>query len=720
MHHGKIFVLIALLSIPFFISPNLFATEERHIVAVYSPEPVIDGLLESLWLDAPVADGFVQIRPEEGEAAIFDTRVYIVYTDEAICVAFHCLDTAPDSVSGRIQRRDTEDESDVVYFQIDTFNDEQNAFFFGVTAGGVQLDGTFSHEDNVSYSWDSVWESAVGFREDGWVVEMKVPFRSFRHGEASERGWGINFDRVIHRYNEWSTWQPMSRQRGMRVNEFGQLTGLRNIENEIHFEILPHTIGRWDQPADGEWGSRNEWENFGIDLKLVPSSSWTLDLTYQPDFAQVDVDDPFINLSDYPVYLDEKRPFFLEGMTIYDNMLYDIFYSRKITNPDYGSRVNGSWGAVNANALVARNITDEDVVQNVGVGRLIWNLGRSHIGFTGTGLQEDGFHANTGAIDANVQWGGANSLIMTLVGVDRTGSEHQPIGAAANLFFVHGDHIMGEFGGRYKGEDFDINDLGFDGYSNVMQNWSWMQYAHFPEGGPTESMRLNLNFYHEAMPDGRLYEKSCDWNGSVQFRNNYWFGGGMNWGHGHYRERPDDDEVWEPEDYPLHDNFGEFSAQEMDWYGQWAWLETDSRKPLSIDLYLSKGTHREGQRREFEIEFEFRPLSNLEFEYEFEWQRIWDAHEVNDGDETDFVISNFKTRWSPSLNTSFRATLQFDREEELFSSNFLFAWNWQPGSWLYLVYDEGRITNFRFDRRHWQPDDRTIRMKWTWFFTAGV
>lgn len=719
---SRLFVLwlSAILPILMLSSFPVSASVERTVIAVQSPDPVIDGKLEPLWFKAPVADGFVQIRPDEGDAAFFDTRVYLLFSENALNVAFHCLDTAPDSVSGRVQRRDSEDDSDVVYFEIDTFNDKKNAYFFGVTAGGVQLDGKFSNESSVSYSWDGVWQSAVGSCDDGWIVEMKIPFRTFRHGNNIDEGWGINFDRTIHRYNQWTTWQPMSRQRGMRVNEFGRLVGLKEIQSGVHLEVLPHSVGRWDQPADATWESKNDIDNLGVDIKLVPSSSWTLDLTYQPDFAQVDVDDAFINLSDYPVYVSEKRPFFLEGKSLFDEMMMQVFYSRKITDPDYGSRLTGNWGQVQGSALVARNITDEDEVQNVGVGRAKWRLGRSYIGLTSTSLTQDGFHANTVSVDSRISWKGANSLNMIVSGVDRTGSSNDPFGAGACLYVVHGKNIRGEIGARYKGQDYNINDLGFDGYSNVMLNWNWIQYAHFPKNNGIEAMRLNLNFYHEAMPNGSLYEKSYNWNGSIQFRNNYWVGGGMNWGHGHYRERPDDDEIWGPEDYPLRDNFDVFSPQEMDWYGQWFWAETDSRKPLSSELNLSKGTHREGQRREMEIGFEYRPFANVEFDYEFEWLRIWDAHEVNDGDQTDFIISRFKARWSPVLNVSLRSTVQFDKEEGFLASNFLVAWNWRPGSWLYLVYDEGRQTNFKLDRKYWHPDDRTIRMKWTWFFTAGL
>ncbi|MDP8288049.1 MAG: DUF5916 domain-containing protein, partial [Candidatus Electryonea clarkiae] len=674
--------------------------------------------LLSIILASP-ATGFTQFVPHEGKPPHQETRVYILYTKEAICVAFHCLDSAPDSISGRVQRRDKEDGSDIVYISFDTFHDMRNAYFFGLTAAGVQLDGTFTNEVQSNMIWDGVWESAVSRQDDGWVAEMRIPFSSFRHGGAHPDGWGMIITRQINRYNEWVTWQPASRQRGLRVNEFGVLDGLEGIESSMTFEVLPHVIGRWDQPAAGEWGSRNEWENLGIDLKIIPSSTWTVDLTYEPDFAQVDVDEEVINLSDYPVYLSEKRPFFMEGLGLFGGSQYRMLYTRKITDPQVGIKVTGQGGAARMSGISAKNITDEDEVQAINAGRITWNLGRSTVGYTGTSLVEDHYHANTSAVDTRIRWGKSNNMNLMLAGLDRTDSEKQPVGAGWELY-LESDHLRGSFGGRYKGEDFDINDLGFDSYSKVVNNWNWMQYSMYPEGGKIEVARLDLNFYHEAMPNWSHYEKSFSFNGSAHTRSNLDFGGGMNWGTGFYRNRPDDDEEYTDADYPFHDNFDVFRTDKMAWYSRWLWFGSDERKPVDIDLEFNQGTHREGHTHGGEAEIEYRPFTNLELAAEVDWKRIYGTGEINDGALTDYIINRFRTRWSPTLNISIRGTVQFDKDEEMFASNLLFAWNWNPGSWFYIVYDESRNTDFRLDRTHWHPDDRTIRMKWTYFFTVGL
>ncbi len=692
----------------------------KSVTAVYSPGPVIDGELEELWFQAEPATGFTLIMPNQGDPPSHQTKIYLLYSDDALFVAFHCLDSSPDSITGKIRRRDQGEEADVVYIQIDTFHDKRNAYFFGLTAAGIQLDGNFTRENRVDYSWDGVWESATAHRDDGWVAEMRLPFNSFRHGGARHDGWGINFDRVIHRTNEWFAWQPVDRDRGMSVSEFGLLKGLEGINKTMHVEILPHVTGRWDQPAAGEWGSRNEWENLGVDLKIVPSSSWTVDLTVEPDFAQVDVDQEVINLSDYPVYLSEKRPFFLEGLGLFDETIFRMFYTRKITNPDLGARITGQHGKMRMSVLSARNITTENEQQSINAGRAVWNVGeRSTFGFTGTSLVEDNFHSNAGAVDTRLRWGAANSLNLMYAGVDRTNTENQPFGASWNVY-MEGKHIRGESGGTYKGQDFEINDLGFVGYSNVVNNWNWMQYVLYPETTIFEVVRYNLNFYHEMMPDGHLYERSFNWNANTRTRNNLRFGCGMDWGGGFYRNRPDDDEDYTVDDYPYRDNFGEFRPDKMAWYGRWLWFSSDDRKPIEVGAEIIQGTHREGKKLDGEIGIEVRPLPNLEFEAEVDWIRIEGASEIEDGERTDFVINRLKTRWSPTLDISIRGTIQFDKEDEYLGTNLLFAWNWNPGSWFYLVYDEGRHTDLRFQRDHWRPDERTIRMKWTYFFPVSL
>ena len=251
------------------------APPERIMETAPARDLRIDGRLEPAWLAGACADSFVQRQPAEGWPGSLPTRAYVLYDRDALLVAFLCLDTAPDSIRGRVQRRDNDARSDAVQLILDTFHDRRNSYYFTVTASGVQCDGTVTNETVVDAAWDGIWQSAVERTDSGWAAELRIPFASIRHGGAREDGWGINLNRYIERRQEDMFWQPVSQERGFRVSEMGAVRGLRQIGSARHLELLPHAVGRWDAPAKGQWGSRNDWENLGGHVKLVPGPDWT-------------------------------------------------------------------------------------------------------------------------------------------------------------------------------------------------------------------------------------------------------------------------------------------------------------------------------------------------------------------------------------------------------------------------------------------------------------
>lgn len=683
----------------------------RHV----AEGPPIDGELEPVWQTVRPATGFVQAKPFSGRKASEPTRVYLLHTQEALYVAFEVLDSSPDSVVARMQRRDQDEGSDRVYIALDTFHDLMNGYFFGVTAAGVQIDGTIAEEDEFDDTWDGIWQSAVAHHDSGWVAEMRIPFFTFRHGGTDVDAWGMNLMRMIQRRNEEDFWQPIDRQRGQKVGEFGLLRGMVNLRPRPHVEVLPHVVGRWDQPDQGPWRSRNDFDNIGVDLKIVPSPSWTVDLTYQPDFAQVEVDDEVINLTDYPVYLPEKRPFFLEGLDIFRQTEIQLLYTRKITDPVYGARVTGQWSDLRGSALAAQNETATGSRHLVAAGRGAWSIGQSRIGATLTSLSDHGFHAHAIGLDGRYRWGAENRVDLMVSAVDRTESPDQPVGGNLEIYMA-ADDWKWMTSVTYMGKDYDVNDLGFTGYSNKINQYGWIQRSHYPEGTSFESMHLNFNGWQEVLPapGWQLHEYGGNVNGHIQTRSNYWLGGGMGWGRGYWRERTSAvlDTLDEGADWKYVDNFGRFDPSFHPWWERWINFETDDRKPVELEGRFQYGTFREGKRYSADLEMTVRPLANLDVRGSMEWIHIWDAHRYNDGAATDYRVGRVRVRYSPTLTLSLRGTLQYVTEEDVLISNMLLAWNWSPGSWFYLVYDESRGTDL-YER--WDHGDRTLRLKWTWF-----
>ncbi|MCB2200003.1 carbohydrate binding family 9 domain-containing protein [bacterium] len=746
-----ILVLLSILLLPLLVSAQDNSSQIVH--TVISEPLTLDGHLEPAWFKVDPITLDHQIEPEEGDPPSYPTRVFVLYTNEALYVAYDCFDAAPDSIAGRVQRRDNDSNSDVVALYLDTFRDRRSGYYFGVTAAGVQFDGTWNNETDRDDTWDGIWESAVTQNDSGYVVEMRIPFQSIRHGGPLPGGWGFNAMRWLERNVELISWAKFDRPTGNRVNVWGTLLGLDEIESARHIEILPHAVGRWDADDGGKWHSVNEWENIGIDLKLVPSSTWTLDLTYQPDFAQVDVDDEVINLSDYPIYLEEKRPFFLESLGLFNGIPIRMLYTRKIADPDFGARVTGQKGSTRSSILAARNQTEDGMLQAAFAGRAVRNLGRaSSIGLTSTSLSDTSFHAHTAAVDGRIRWGKEHEVTLFAAGLDKQVREHldtfedvngndstvvvptddyenQPVALRGTLFLAF-NKWRGSTGVTYTGQDFDVNDLGFTGYSNTISNSFWIQRViYLPKGSVVDAMRHNINYWQEIFPDGSHWEKGGNYNGYARFANNWYFGGGLGAGDGYFRYTYDADDGDDIADFPYRHNFGPYRIEYFLWHSQWLWFNSDYRKPVGFSMNIENATLRDGFRRAVDSDIQWKVLPNLELNLNHTYIQVEDVSDRHAGSLTDYSILRLKSRWSPTLDLSLRATIQLvndmvrehDLEDEnaiLF--NMLVAYNYSPGSWFYIVYDDTRdwYVDDGETIGRWNVGDRTIRMKWTWFVSV--
>jgi len=291
-------------------------------------EPVIDGYLEDVWKKAAKVDDFVQYMPSDTGSASLSTTVYIFQNRDNIFVAFICEDT--EKPLTRVTSRD-DAEGDRVSVAFDTFNNDRTAYLFMVSAGGAQED-VFIAEDGKRWddSWDGVWYSGVYVSDSGYVVEMKIPFKTMRYGRELPE-WGVSFSRFISRLNELDTWTRFTREEEIRVSRFGVLQGLKLPPPGMHLEFTPVAILRYDSLMDVTGGA---------DLKWEPTSELTFNVTVRPDFAQIEADPYELNLGKYETYYPERRPFFIEGSDVFKfsshsrnfNMGYGInlFYTRRI------------------------------------------------------------------------------------------------------------------------------------------------------------------------------------------------------------------------------------------------------------------------------------------------------------------------------------------------------------------------------------------------------
>ena len=300
-------------------------------------EPRIDGLVDAVWSEADSVSDFVQFQPYHGMSPSRRTVAKLVATNDAL----FCLILSHDDPENVQTNTGLLDDfgGDVVSLMIDTFGDRQTAYKFAVSAGGVRADCRLLDDArNRDYSWDGVWFSAAETYAWGFAVEMRIPFRSIQY-EESLHEWGLDFDRWRPVSGEDIYWNAYEQNEGQRISRFGRLifTDVRPTAQGLGLEIYPVALMKaWRLPSS----ATKVDPDAGLDLFYNPSQKLTVQLTANPDFAQIEADPYEFNISRYETYYSERRPFFTEGKEVFmasgkqrNSGFYsplELFYSRRI------------------------------------------------------------------------------------------------------------------------------------------------------------------------------------------------------------------------------------------------------------------------------------------------------------------------------------------------------------------------------------------------------
>ncbi|MEO5641925.1 MAG: DUF5916 domain-containing protein [Bacteroidia bacterium] len=350
--------LISFFSTVLFVCTNsLSAQQVCKLLTAFrtTVAPKIDGIPDdSIWRSAPASSSdMVQFQPVPGGTPRQETEVRIMYDDEGIYVLAKLFDSAPDSILRQLGPRDEfQNNTDAFAIYLDTYHDRRNAFFFGVTAAGVQTDARYT-VDKGDLSLNAVWYSKVSADSLGWYVEMKIPYAALRFPKSDVQKWGLNFQRNIRRYREIDYWNAVDPAVLGVINQCGDLDGLVSIISPVRLALLPYVSGYFEN-----YGNQNATSlNGGMDVKYGINESFTLDMTLIPDFGQALSDNIVLNLSPFEVKFDERRYFFTEGTELFTKN--DLFYSRRI-----GARPSGY-----SNVIAALD-TNEQIEENPTVARL--------------------------------------------------------------------------------------------------------------------------------------------------------------------------------------------------------------------------------------------------------------------------------------------------------------------------------------------------------------
>lgn len=295
----------------------------------------IDGIMdEPDWQSAQKATDFHLVLPVDTGLALQSSEVMLTYDDKALYMAFIFYDTVPGKRIAESYRRDflfSNNDNFLSFF--DTFLDQTNGFSFGVSASGAMWDGLMSDGFKMNLNWDCKWEVKTRNYPDMWVAEMKIPFKSVRY-PAGNQQWFVNFSRLDLKTNEKSSWAPVPRQFPTASLAY---TGVLKFDRPLpkphmNISVIPYVFGSYAENREAGIAGHYD-KDFGFDAKLGISSSMNLDLTYNPDFAQVEVDQQVMNIDRFELFFPEKRQFFLENSDLFSGFGYASvtpFFSRRI------------------------------------------------------------------------------------------------------------------------------------------------------------------------------------------------------------------------------------------------------------------------------------------------------------------------------------------------------------------------------------------------------
>ncbi len=364
------------------------AQGNKMVTAYRLTQPlVLDGRLEEEVYKNPPVEDFIQNDPIDGLPASEKTCVWVAYDRTNLYVGAFCFDSEPQKIISQVGRRDYQVDSDWFIFCVDPYLDHRSGYSFWVNPSGSMIDKALYNDISEDKNWDGIWEARTQINDKGWTLEIRIPLNQLRFPKKDRYIWGVNFQRIIKRKNEKVSFAWVPKEDNAFVSRFALLQGIEDINPGRRIELFPYSVSQAQfRPAEPgnpfETGHRYRG-NAGFDLKAGLKSNLNLDLTVNPDFGQVEVDPAVINLTAFETYYEEKRPFFIEGSSIFNNFgrggIYinanlnwpnpSLFYSRRIGRAPQGYPVHEGYADIpdRSTILGAFKLTGK-----LGAG---WNIG---------------------------------------------------------------------------------------------------------------------------------------------------------------------------------------------------------------------------------------------------------------------------------------------------------------------------------------------------------
>lgn len=715
------------------------AGDERRIAIAFrvgAEAPRVDGVLDDqIWRQAPTHEHFLQSDPIEGAAGSERTVFQVAYDEEALFVAVRSFDSNPGGIISRLTRRDGDIEADWVSVSLDPHHDRQSGAWFKVYASGSVEDGVYSADRSRDESWDGVWEVETTVDDSGWTAEFRIPFHALRFSPQQVYTWGLNVQRRISRKHESVHWSLIRRDRPGLVSQFGLLEGIASIRPPLHVEVIPYSMVRSIVDGGADYSGAA-----GADLRYGISSGVSLNVTVNPDFGQVEADPARLNLTAFEDFFEERRPFFVEGASIFDSGDFRLFHSRrigrrpglfdipdsvnvlsepdattilgavKLTGKTRGKTSFGLLGAVTDDEYARvtdgtglSGTSDFRVEPRTGyfVGRAQQDVlgGTSTVGAIVTSTRRDGsYSAYTGALDWDLRFAQDRYAISGSVVGSRTG----PSGDVSKGYIGHlefdkrGGWLEGETRVAVLSPGVDLNDLGFLRRGDLIEWSARVKGFHLQPWGPFLRWDISVRGESAWNYDNTRLETSTD----VSFWGDSRSSGRFHLHLGREYASMDDGDV--RRDGPIIKRIPEFWAH--------SFITTDPGRVVSFNMFpnIHHGDGGDSWSRSLRVGLEYRPLPSvwLSVRPEYETRRN-DAQWVDRMDETidGTVVSHYVygELYSRILDLSARGSVSFTPElsVELFLQPFVAIGDYrrfkelvEPETYTFTAFDLGENRDF--------------------------
>jgi hypothetical protein len=463
---------------------------------------------------AMVSD-FIQNSPVDGQPATEKTEVWMAYTKSAIYFVFICYDRHPELIRGHLARRENILNDDGVAVLLDPFRDRRLGTLFRVNPAGVQADASWSEPNNTDYSYDTVWDSEGQVTKDGWMALIAIPFRSLRF-RSNESDWGVVFGRFFPRNSETDLWPRVAANVTGTLSQEGTLHGIEGVTGSHNLQLNPYSLAQNERefididPTNPFFSSRHFEGTDGGEAKLILKDSLVLDATLNPDFSDIESEQPQFTVDQrFPVYFPELRPFFLENAS-YLMTPINLIDTRNIVRPEYGIRFTGKMAHTNLGFFVTDDRQPGEAVApgdplylkhaTVAVGRVSEDLGKgSSLGAIYTDEEFGQGWNRIGGVDFtarfNQHWTAWGQMVeSSTMGDEDSGSPPlYSAGPASTLQFQRTGHAF-----NLQDNYVDIStgfqtQLGFIQSSNFRNNQTHATYQWFPKHRFYQSFGLETN-----------------------------------------------------------------------------------------------------------------------------------------------------------------------------------------------------------------------------------